>query len=591
MKKIHYLKIHNFKMFGDEVTLEFELPSVLIGPNNSGKTTVIQALYLWHLGLKKWSQEKLNGASVGLNRLEISQLPVSHTRYFWQNLAIREKNKPITMSITVGLAFQGNVVECTALFKYSSPEVIYCQPDDKTRQNKALLNYINELKIAMLYPISGMITEEPLIQEGRINVLIGEGKTSEILRNFCYQIVEKNENDWQIVTQLMKRLFQIDLNKPVYLKARGSIELKYTTQNIPNGLDIAVAGRGQQQMLLFIAYLILHKESILLLDEPDAHLEILRQRQMFTVLNHLAEKKGNQIIIATHSEVILENAIDNNLVMLLDGEAINLSKTLPIKEALQNFGIEHYYKAKMTNSIVYVEGSTDLEMLKAFAELLDHPANILLTDKLNYYYVQDTEPVASFEKEIDKVTGYYQDYRQHFYALKACLPALTGIALFDGDNRGLKNRIKPDLAIVYWKKYELENYFIQPEVIENFVQAHYEKQALKSAQIKRHMVSLKKAINETILSDILNNDDEAYAAYLKLDKALQKQTFINNAGNKKLSLFLDKVLQKLANWVHEPRLLNKGRYYELIKFLPQQAVDSEISEKLDLLVKYLSRYA
>jgi len=65
MKKIHYLKIHHFKMFGDEVTLDFEQPSVLIGPNNSGKTTVIQALYLWHLGLKKWYQEKLNGASVG----------------------------------------------------------------------------------------------------------------------------------------------------------------------------------------------------------------------------------------------------------------------------------------------------------------------------------------------------------------------------------------------------------------------------------------------------------------------------------------------------------------------------------------------
>jgi len=46
------------------------------------------------------------------------------------------------------------------------------------------------------------------------------------------------------------------------------------------------------------------------------------------------------------------------------------------------------------------------------------------------------------------------------------------------------------------------------------------------------------------LTDILNNDDAAYAAYVKLDKALQKQTFINNAGNKKLSLFLDKEVPK-----------------------------------------------
>ncbi|RKZ92945.1 MAG: hypothetical protein DRR19_02760 [Candidatus Parabeggiatoa sp. nov. 1] len=76
--------------------------------------------------------------------------------------------------------------------------------------------------------------------------------------------------------------------------------------------------------------------------------------------------------------------------MLLDGEAINLSKTLPIKNALQNFGLEHYYKAKITQTILYVEGSTDIEMLKAFAEWLDHPAKTVLTDKLNYYY----EPLA-----------------------------------------------------------------------------------------------------------------------------------------------------------------------------------------------------
>jgi len=52
--------------------------------------------------------------------------------------------------------------------------------------------------------------------------------------------------------------------------------------------------------------------------------------------------------------------------------------------------------------------------------------------------------------------------------------------------------------------------------------------------------------------------------------------------NNKLSLFLDKVLQKFASLVQQARLLNKGRYYELIKFLPKPAVDSEVIEKLDL---------
>ena len=56
---------------------------------------------------------------------------------------------------------------------------------------------------------------------------------------------------------------------------------------------------------------------------------------------------------------------------------------------------------------------------------------------------------------------------------------------------------------------------------------------------------------------------------------------------KKLSLFLDKVLQKFASMVQQPRLLNKGRYYELIRFMPKSAVDKEVIEKLDLLVKLI----
>jgi len=121
------------------------------------------------------------------------------------------------MRIAVGVEFQGKVEECTLIFKYSSPEVVYCQPDEKTSKNNKLLNYINDLNFYLLYPISGIALEEPLIQKGRINVLIGEGKTSEVLRNLCYQVVENDEknntNDWQTITDLMKRLFQIELKK------------------------------------------------------------------------------------------------------------------------------------------------------------------------------------------------------------------------------------------------------------------------------------------------------------------------------------------------------------------------------------------
>ncbi|MCK5876029.1 MAG: AAA family ATPase [Candidatus Marithrix sp.] len=580
MKKIHYLKIQNFKLFEQAITIYLEQPTVLIGPNNSGKTTIIQALALWRLGITKWYGARFNNnktSSIALNRLDILPVPVPHTKYFWQNLSLRKKNSPILMTISVGVEYNGQIIEYSLNFKYSSSEVIYFQPAEDCINNKPLLEYINELKIEILYPIGNIAIEEPLLQEGRINVLIGEGNTSDILRNFCYRIIENDEKnktkDWLEITQLMQRLFQIELKKPTYLNSRGSIELKYSTVSIKDGLDITIAGRGQQQVLLLISYLFLHKNTVLLLDEPDAHLEILRQRQIFTLLNHIAQKHDNQIIIATHSEVILENTVESNLVMLIDGEANNLAKKSVIKKALKDFGIEHYYKAKITNNILYVEGSTDIEMLKAFTDLLDHPMkDYFLTNKLNYYFVKDSEPKASFEKEIDKATGSYQSHKKHFYALKAVIPRLTGIAIFDGDNQKCIDEIKDDLVTVYWKKYELENYFIFPEVIEAFVQAN------SPSDIE----CLKQAVNKAILVDIFNNDEQAYKGYLKLPAALRRQTFINNTQYKKLSEFLDHVWDNLAELTGKSRILNKGQYYQLIQYLPKNMVDTEIVEKLGL---------
>lgn len=58
MKIFHYIKIRNFKIFGDEIEVILNQPSVLIGTNNAGKTSVLQALALWSFAVKSWFQSK-----------------------------------------------------------------------------------------------------------------------------------------------------------------------------------------------------------------------------------------------------------------------------------------------------------------------------------------------------------------------------------------------------------------------------------------------------------------------------------------------------------------------------------------------------
>ncbi|MDQ1352432.1 MAG: hypothetical protein QG657_2738, partial [Acidobacteriota bacterium] len=145
MKRIRYLEIENFKTFGKKIRIDLGQPAVLIGPNNSGKTSAIQALALWNRGIRAWyekkgqpQKEKRERTGAGINRLNILEVPVSETRSFWNNTRVRRGNTPIEMSINVGLEFNGKIQDCRMVFIHRDSEVIYCRPCPVTLNNEDL---------------------------------------------------------------------------------------------------------------------------------------------------------------------------------------------------------------------------------------------------------------------------------------------------------------------------------------------------------------------------------------------------------------------------------------------------------------------
>ena len=52
---IRRVVLKNFKRFG-QVTFEIPGHIVLAGPNNTGKTTLLQALSAWHFAFKRWKE-------------------------------------------------------------------------------------------------------------------------------------------------------------------------------------------------------------------------------------------------------------------------------------------------------------------------------------------------------------------------------------------------------------------------------------------------------------------------------------------------------------------------------------------------------
>ena len=278
---IEYIEIENFKRFGEKQRISLAHPAVLIGPNNCGKTSAIQAIALWSLAVKSWHEARAKSSAkdrtaAAINRLAMTAVPIPRTRLLWHQAKLRTGSKDVPMTLTAGVRVDGTVKPLTMSFRNFGDDLIYCDPADDARQDMALIVQAAGIKTELLYPMSGLESEEPILKAGRIDVLLGQGRTAEVLRNLCLMVARDAPDDWKRVKDFMHRLFRIRVGDPVETP-RGAVTLDYRQEGAKTSFDLSQAGRGLQQMLLVLAYLYAHRGSIVLVDEPDAHLEILRQ--------------------------------------------------------------------------------------------------------------------------------------------------------------------------------------------------------------------------------------------------------------------------------------------------------------------------
>lgn len=595
MEYISFVEIENFKGFAEKVHIQLKNPSVLIGPNNAGKTTVIQALSLWSRGVSTWYEKKGNKhkkmerVSVGINRLNILDIPVKESRYYWNGTRVRSGNTPIPFSITVGVLIDSHEFPLKMYFNSRDQESVYCKPDDSIIENDILFQRASKLVFNLLYPMSGIAagasqsTEEFLISEGQIRVSIGQGRTASVLRNLCYRVFKDSPSDWTELSGIIKSLFHVELLSPVFEETRGVLSLSYTQEEVDTPLDIALSGRGMQQILLILVYMFSHKQSVLMIDEPDAHLEILRQRQVFSILKRMADRTACQVIIATHSEVILDEAIDTNLSFLINGKSSDLAEQKDIKTMLRSIGVEHYYKAYTSPYLLIVEGSTDIDMLSALATKMGHESAKILEERLFTYYTQDITPENTLISELEKESRPGTNYRLYFSTLKKLVPELHALAIFDSDGQNRNNDSSiPDLTITYWKKYELENYFISPESL----LAYFDKiegcdENLFSSE--NHKI-MKSAIDKTLAGFLFEGNVDQVQEYYNSSDEIRKK-LLNSI---KMSKFAEEVFRVYAEESRTPILLNKGEFYKILDAVPADQISNEVDEKLNLILTILS---
>ncbi|MGV8081820.1 MAG: AAA family ATPase [Syntrophales bacterium] len=129
--------VHNFKRLRN-VTIPLGQAVVFIGPNNSGKTTALQSLALWDIGLRAWLAQRGGKASpekrpgVTINRRDLIALPVPAANLLWNDLHVRESHDRKTRNIRIDIIVEGETKcmpwSCGLEFDYTSEEALICRP-------------------------------------------------------------------------------------------------------------------------------------------------------------------------------------------------------------------------------------------------------------------------------------------------------------------------------------------------------------------------------------------------------------------------------------------------------------------------------
>ena len=462
---IRTVRIRGFKRFAE---VEFRLPGhvVLAGPNNTGKTTVLQAIASWSLALRRWRELNDYNPRKGYARAPIARqafaaVPLRSFDLMWRD---RRYGGQIEIEIRHDAGWS-----VTMELIADSTEQIYVRPGAEVPADR-----LREVDLGIVYvpPMTGLETNERLLQPAAVEQILGLGRPGEVLRNLLVTASQK-DSAWAALQDSIGKLFGYELLPP---DASGPyIQAEYRTVGGVRPLDIASAGSGFQQVLMLLAFLHAREGSVLLLDEPDAHLHLILQDAIYHELRAAAALHGSQLVVATHSEVIINSVEPRELCLTLNqprmvADSVEQSRLISSLRVLSNTDV---MQALDVRGILYVEDYTDINILRAWASTLGHRAERLLTTEIMW------KPLV-FQAQEGRPGIRARDHHEALQLVREGLPALE---LRDGD----ATPPVPDSEItgsglqrLRWRRYEIESYLIHPDALTRFVEAEVGGEAAES---------------------------------------------------------------------------------------------------------------
>ncbi len=440
---IERIEIRNVMRFR-ELNCELEKHLLIVGPNNCGKTTLLQVIALWSEIAAYWSRNNpdlardSNGdySSTALNLLRTSSILLSDWNHLWYD-------KNVTSPASIRLQIAGRRLGFELIYK--GREIVDVRPTSDVLES-VLEWYLDNPIIPVYIPsMSGVDREEPNYDPGVIPARLSRGQAGTVLRNILLD-VSTDSDRWQQLSNVVSDLFGSELMMP---SGGAEIFAEYRESPSKLGLDYCSGGSGFLQIVMIYATIFWRTQSVILIDEPDAHLHLFLQDRLYGDLKRRAKHHGWQLIIATHSQQLINQATTSD-IRILSNDLNRISDRRVVAESLRLDNID-LLLAQKSKCVLYLEGWTDKEILWKWAQILGHPIFQHL-DKLLYKFTAEESRRST----------------RHFGAVQAHVPALKGVELLDRNNKGASANSKsyPEgMKLLVWSRYETENYLIHPAAI------------------------------------------------------------------------------------------------------------------------------
>jgi energy-coupling factor transporter ATP-binding protein EcfA2 len=448
---IRRINTRNFKGLGD-YSVSLEALNVLVGPNNSGKSTIIGVLRALAVGMRTARArlpERLGGP-FGLShgyRLLMENLPIS-----LENARAGLSDEPATATITLT-----NDNRIHLYFPDDRTCWMFAEHGDTAVSPRDTRQFIRGFNISLgVVPVLGPVEhKEELVEERTVDRNIATHRASRTFRSYWYYHRESFENFRRLLIDSWPGM---DIEFPE-IADQDSRTLAMFCLEDRMTREMFWAGFGFQIWCQILTHVVRSEDAdVIVVDEPETYLHPDLQRRLFRLLSAATP----QVILATHSTEMLAEAEPRD-ILLIDKKrrsARRLGQAAGMSPALAALG--SYRTAELTaiarcERVVFVEGS-DTRLLQRLAYLLAPSPS-----ERDFAFV--TMPLAGHQP---------RDARAMAKGISEALGTNVRFGLvLDSDYRSdqeisdIQTDLNSDFEFVHiHRRKELENYLLVPNAID-----------------------------------------------------------------------------------------------------------------------------